>query len=132
MEVTIDKAIPKLQIVRNALNDDTEMAKAYDMAIKALEQEPCTDAISRQAVLDLAKFDGRKDLGSIIHAFDVEQLPPVTPTEKVGQWIDEGFYADGHSAHAYRCSKCGEHYIGYEGEYKYCFNCGAKMEEVEE
>ena len=25
----------------------------------ALEQEPCDDAISRQAVLNLAKFDGR-------------------------------------------------------------------------
>ena len=58
------------------------------LAINALEQEPCEDAISRQAVLDLAKFDGRDGLGSIIHAFDVEQLPPVKPAEKVGQWID--------------------------------------------
>ena len=39
------------------------------------------DAISRQAVLNLAKFDGRDGLGSIIHAFDVEQLPPVMPVE---------------------------------------------------
>lgn len=45
------------------------------------------DCVSRQAVLDLAKFDGRENLGSIIHAFDVEQLPPVTPAEKVGKWI---------------------------------------------
>lgn len=48
-------------------------------AIEALQQAPCTDAISRQAVLNLAKFDGRDGLGSIIHAFDVEQLPPVKP-----------------------------------------------------
>lgn len=46
------------------------------------KKEPCTDAISRQAVLNLAKFDGRDGLGSIIHAFDVEQLPPVIPAEK--------------------------------------------------
>ena len=54
------------------------------------ELEPCADAISRQAVLNLAKFDGRDGLGSIIHAFDVEQLPPVTPTEKMGQIGAEG------------------------------------------
>ena len=51
-------------------------------------QEPCTDAISRQAVLDLAKFDGRENLGSIIHAFDVEQLPPVTLMEKREPCVD--------------------------------------------
>lgn len=61
---------------------DTDLIEALDMAIEALEQQPCTDAISRQAVLDLAKFDGRENLGSIIHAFDVEQLPPVNPAEK--------------------------------------------------
>lgn len=44
---------------------------------------------------------------------------------KMGHWIDEGFYADGHSEHAYRCSECDEHYIGYVGEYKYCPTCGS-------
>jgi hypothetical protein len=33
MEMTIEKAKPKIQFVRNALNDDMEMAKAYDLAI---------------------------------------------------------------------------------------------------
>jgi hypothetical protein len=33
MEMTIDKAKPKIQFVRNALNDDMEIAKAYDLAI---------------------------------------------------------------------------------------------------
>lgn len=41
--------------------------------------------------------------------------------------LAEGFYAEGHSEHAYRCSECGEHYIGYVGEFKYCPNCGADM-----
>ena len=58
----------------------------------------------------------------------IEQLPKAELQEKTGHWIDEGFYADGHSQHAYRCSECDEHYIGYVGEYKRCPNCRAKME----
>ena len=60
---------------------------------------------------------------------DIEQMPSA---EKNEMWIDEGFYAEGHSEHAYRCSECDEHYIGYVGEFKYCPNCGAKMQESEE
>ena len=76
-----------LPIIKMGVKSMPECSEALDMAITALKQEPCADCISRQAVLNLAKFDGRDGLGSIIHAFDVEQLPPVTPTEKVGQWI---------------------------------------------
>ncbi len=36
--MTIDKAIPKLQFVRNALHDDMEIAKAYDMAISTMKK----------------------------------------------------------------------------------------------
>ena len=118
------------------------------LAINALEQEPCEVEAAklqqaynkgfedcRQAVLDLAKFDGRENLGSIIHAFDVEQLPPVTPAEKVGQWIAQ----DIHNCHTdFRCSKCGYihdfmHLYGKPtADYTYCPKCGSKMKEVEE
>jgi len=57
----------------------------------------------------------------------LEQQPPVTPQKKIGKWIDDGFYAEGHSEHAYRCSECGEHYIGYVGEFNYCPNCKVRM-----
>lgn len=70
---------------------DEEIAKSFIEDVEAvkdrLEGQPCEDCISRQAVLNLAKFDGRDGLGSIIHAFDVEQLPPVTPAEKSNKWI---------------------------------------------
>ncbi|MCR5669670.1 MAG: hypothetical protein K6G10_01575 [Butyrivibrio sp.] len=36
--MTIDKATPKIQFVRNALNDDMEIAKAYDLAIDAMRK----------------------------------------------------------------------------------------------
>ena len=50
--------------------------KAKEMAIKALEQEPCEDAISRQAVLDLLEDTNN---GWIIN--EVSQLPSVKPQD---------------------------------------------------
>lgn len=51
---------------------------------RLLEQEPCEDAISRQAVLKLVyadwKYEGLES--------DIENLPPVTPQQNTGHWID--------------------------------------------
>ena len=38
MGMAIDEAIPKIQFVRNALNDDTGIAKAYDIAIDTMHK----------------------------------------------------------------------------------------------
>lgn len=46
---------------------------------------------------------------------------------KKGEWIDEGQYTEGHSEHAYYCSQCEKHYIGWIGEFNFCPNCGAEM-----
>lgn len=51
-----------------------------------------------------------------------------------GKWQDEGWYADWPGHHAYCCSECKEHYIKYPDEiagFKYCPNCGARMEVTE-
>ena len=61
----------------------------------------------------------KADIGALIEA-----LPPVTPTEKMGYWRDTGSGQE--------CSKCGEIQYGYDNFRKYCANCGAKMQEVEE
>lgn len=53
------------------------------------------------------------------------------PEQMKGKWIDEGEYAEGHSEHAYYCSQCEKHYIGWIGEFNFCPNCGAKMEKGE-
>lgn len=52
------------------------------------------------------------------------QAAPVTPAEKVGHWRDTGSGQE--------CSECGEIQYGYDSFRKYCANCGAKMQEVEE
>lgn len=113
---------------------------------RILEQQPCEDCISREDALQaLCKAVHKNDntipcLNQRVsclwdktkvqdYAKEILKLPSVTPKEKTGHWIDDGQYAEGHSEHAYRCSKCDETYIGYTEKYKYCPNCGAKMVE---
>lgn len=57
----------------------------------------------------------------------VDVAPTIEPKRKKGKWIDEGQYAEGHSEHAYYCSQCEEHYIGWIGEFNFCPNCGVDM-----
>lgn len=58
---------------------------ALNMAIKALEQEPCEDVISRQAVLDVV-FESRKNFNNEFDqgffADKIRDLPPVQPQPK--------------------------------------------------
>lgn len=108
----------------------------FDECIKAL-QEPCEDAISRQAVLDKKELVELEDGQSFycISPEQVETLQPVTPQPKKGHWIYDK------SIDNWICSKCGEtpKTIGYVGSdafmaehFKYCNHCGAKMEESED
>jgi hypothetical protein len=61
--------------------------EAVEIVTKALEQEPCADAISRQAVLDLIEHYNSDGLGSVFYGYEqgvkfadaVNKLPPVTP-----------------------------------------------------
>ena len=63
---------------------DVRFVPYYKMAIKALEQEPCEDAISRQAVLDnaYAYGNGLEPEGYCVNVEDIQALPPVTPQQK--------------------------------------------------
>ena len=81
--------------------------------------------------LDYYLQNHTNDYGEESHMAMMMAMEALEQQPKTGKWIDEGQYAEGHNEHAYRCSECGEHYIGYVGEFKYCPNCGAKME-VEE
>jgi len=101
----------------------------YDAAIKALEQQPCEDAISRQAVLEglasIAKAKAKSDAQKSMMGrtmFFVERLPSVS-TEKTGRWITtRTFMHDGE----YYCNKCKCDAPNNE-KWDYCPNCGAKM-----
>jgi hypothetical protein len=77
------------------------MKESCDMAIKALEQEPCEDAISREAVLAMSDYIGETStyddpLGKVeevVRVKDIMALPPVIPAQSWNpmsnkQWID--------------------------------------------
>ena len=101
--------------------------EAEQMAIKALEQEPCEDAISRQAAIDAVSIDNLHP--GIVGALKsiLAELPPVTPQPKMRRWVYTGDYI---TEGMLKCSECGfEHDVSER--FSYCPNCGIKMQEVE-
>ena len=73
---------------------DSEYIEAFEIAIKALEQEPCEDAISRQVVLEAIEDDKSERYSCFASNNDAEcfkqiirELPSVSPQQKMGRWI---------------------------------------------
>lgn len=58
--------------------DYAGVSEAYKMAFKALDQEPCEDAISRQEVLYLIADDDLS-MGQVVRG--IHALPSITPQE---------------------------------------------------
>lgn len=146
--MTAEKAIEILSDVGDINRCCAEDAEALDMAIKALEQQPCEDCISRA---DVKKYLSAPDANGdrVIYESDLDLLPPVTPQPKIGHWITEAqtYYEElkkrGLSVDEYTpyftddiaCSECLAKYSVIDNEtqfFKHCPNCGARMIESEE
>lgn len=88
-----EEAIKVLEEVKRVAEIyESEDVKAYNMAIKLLKQEPCDEAISRQAVLDEIDDTNRRGgfgckLSYTRCRGHIEQLPSVTSQPKIGHWI---------------------------------------------
>ena len=119
------------ECVKYPICDHTMQDDVIETIIKALEQQPCEDCISRQATVErlckVADFMNEKREGSgspyIMAALFIQdnkyEFPSVTPKEKTGKWqIIEGL---GY----YTCSVCK---CDSDVNSSYCPNCGAKME----
>lgn len=136
--MTREQAIYELQDVVGDISDSIlntlELREACDMAIKALEAEPCEDCISRQAVLDTIdklKFNHYFERGEyigedtveieIVNADrmrdTVEDLPSVAPARKKGKWIKK-------NCDLLYCSECD---LPSMHPWPYCERCGAEM-----
>ena len=129
---------------------DTEY-EVLQICAKALEQEPCEDAISRQAVLSLPRNRTYTLAGvSKNESIDVdliEALPSVTPQPKISHWImkhrthneikhytGQDEMGETHTISVLEryevdepyCSECGK--LAGDTSQNYCCACGAKME----
>ena len=127
---------------RDTFTEQSDWQNSLDIAIKALEQEPCDDAISRQAVFDLMRSltrwcvrseDGKFNNVGLLYddvMFGIDKLPSVNLQEP--KWIsvserlpeDEDYvlvcYADGSIGTAY-------YYIdteSYPPEFRDCCETG--------
>ena len=117
--MTKEEIISNLLYMKHSVKEDTIEDITINEAIKVLQQEPCTDAISRQAAIDACLNGWNKDYKEIVE--EIRALPPVT-AEKVGQW--EWKYDSNPKIGYWYCSQC--HDIGVD-YYDYCPYCGAKM-----
>jgi hypothetical protein len=116
--------------------------KHFQMAIKALEQEPCEDCVGRKAVKEVImkcekiseySMDGYID-STIKLEVEIDSLPSVTPTRKKGKWIYNEKESD-LDYYVYNCSICRRQInFLYDSRqiknYPYC-HCGAEMESEE-
>ena len=86
-----EKAIDKLKVDIEYWENASVSAEHLYMAIKALEQDPCEDCVSRKAVRDtiFEECTGNKldiDFAKVLMLQRaIKALPPVTPTRK--EWI---------------------------------------------
>ena len=119
-----------------------EETKAYSKALDEMYKptgfnvfnEPCEDAVSRQAVIDAickicaveakpSECKYKKGLfGGCIEYEAIKVIPSAEP--KTGHWFNSKVYDN-----FYICSECGE--SGYN-TFKYCPNCGCHMIELKE
>ena len=117
-----------------------EVNEAIDQAIKAVEQQPCEDCISRQAAINTVVFECGEWAGLAKEiSKQLQQLPPVTPQPKMGRWLhrENMDYLDKDKVvhNHFMCKDCGFIYDfidGHTAQYKYCPSCGVKMQEVQE
>jgi rubrerythrin len=119
--MTDEEAIKNLKKLKSFHNGS--YGTAIDLAIKALEQQPCEDAISRKAVLSLFNKSDEYRWETTWIRRKIEKLPSVIPIIPKGKWKPLN-YKDEMWGYVYECSNCGA--IDYGNDY--CPNCGAKME----
>lgn len=128
--MTREEAIEEIKQVRfnfnYQLNGTSQFEEAFDMAIKALEQDLCEDCISRQAVINTIantcfwlSADNWEELTKCINS-----ISPATPQPKIGHckdckwWKDsDGVYRRGVGAE----SRCPINNVSVNRGFGYCY-----------
>ena len=120
------KELLRWYLKEEPMSETVYKREAVEMAIKALEQQPCEDCVSREeALLALTGMDLPTDRDKLIALFTerIQHLPPVTPQRPKGKWIMNSDYPD-----RLICDKCNAQFDVWHWESKqmhYCPNCGS-------
>lgn len=134
--MTIEDAIKHAEEVaqesrcRACADEHRQLAKWLKELKRLRERQPHEDCVSRERAIETVMdwyfdfLDG-KEIKDFINSLDA--LPPVTPVQKKGHWIQTAKYS-------WRCSECGQQiYSETEADrlefYAFCGRCGAKMED---
>jgi hypothetical protein len=109
------------------LDDDLLIVEQWIQDAPSVNPHPieCGDAISRQAVLD--EIDRRFDLAKPFKQL-IQSMPSVSPQQKTGRWIQKEETDEAEPFIIWECSEC--HCVDEDGKpsYKYCPQCGVRME----
>lgn len=155
--MTNEEAVKELMMayedLKNMCYMDCGREAAFNKAREALKAEPCEDAVSREHLLseidnlmqspwfnsgkddDMFTHYGyveRKEAVEIVRDLCVKEEPPITPKQRTGHWVG----IDEEPSETWECDRCGFVVdaegcidpVEYRDMYKYCPNCGAKME----
>lgn len=71
------------RVIDIGLNDETQTF--CELAIKALEQEPCADAVSKKAVLGLFNKSDMRSWAMSLVKRQIEEMPPVKPVACIAE-----------------------------------------------
>ena len=125
--------IVKLQTYKLFEDEEAVYVDRNDV-LELLEQEPCEDCISREAVLALSDYVGETPtysnpyakLEEVVRVEDIKSLPSVQPKIKTGHWIYDGDQII--------CSRCHTAFgfISLKLVTDFCAKCGADMRESQE
>ena len=130
MGMTLKEQIMKLQTYKMYEGEDTVYVELDDI-LKLIEQQPCEDCISRQAVLDnaYAYGYGLEPEGYCVNVEDIQALPPVTPqpnkSEILTGWIPVSERLPEKTGKYLVTVKNGNVYAGVFDEYSGKFQCAA-------
>lgn len=122
-----------IKVEGGTIFDGDKWREACSVISKWLEQEPCEDAVSRQAVKEKMMKYGFAAPDMTVTEFIEDELPPVYPAPKTGHWIKMPLIEAGQT-YSHKCSLCGRRILVTDAglsEFPYC-HCGAKMVEPQE
>lgn len=139
VENILGRPVQTIEMGMESVCDEIKEKSEEDfIALCREEQDQCGDCISRsgtyQKMLDLQSRKRERYLDIDDWHNVIYKMPSVTPQPKMGRWISYNWNDNGIARWGIKCDQCYKEYrYGGEmcGTYKYCPNCGCRMQEVE-